>query len=196
MLIRKTSQPAPAGRTDRRQSHGFTLVEMMAVAVVIAVLAGLLIGLTHYVNLRSNILRTKAEIAALSTAIEMFRADYGTYPTSSIQRFDTNSFGVIYAQVTNSALLYSQLVANGGKRYFNPTSKQWTNTFLYTTNGLAYLTSNISFFIDPWGKPYDYFRTYPTTTAQVNQATFDLISAGPDRRFNSADDIVNWKVLQ
>ena len=206
MLIRKQPKPKPTGRSDRRQSHGFTLVEMMAVAVVIAVLAGLLIGLTHYVNLRSNILRTKSEMAALGAGIEMFRADSGTYPTSSLVRFDGTNAGYIFAQVTNAALLYTQLTGIDcltgtkiGKQYFRPSSKIWTNVYVYVvpiTGGASNYNSMISYFIDPWGKPYDYFRTYPTTTAQVNQATFDLISAGPDRRFNTVDDIVNWKVIQ
>ena len=196
MAIQNQPDLARKRRISLLRAGGFTLIELMAVAAIIGVLAGILVGATHYVNMRNNILRAKAEMSALSTSIEMFRSDYGTYPTSSLVKFDTNSFGVIYAQVTNSALLYSQLVATGGRRYFTPTSKQWTNSFLYTTNGLTYLTSNISFLVDPWGKPYNYYRTYPPTTSQVNQVTFDLISAGPDRRFNTADDIVNWKTLQ
>ena len=192
MLFRNSFQfarLARCSRPDRRPTEGSTLIEVMAVAVVIGILAGMLLSLNRYVNLRTNISRTKTEIAALGTAVEMYRMDYGTYPTSSLVRFDTNSFGVIYAQVTNSALLYAQLVANGSKRYINPTSKLWTNQFLYTTNGLSWLTNNINYFIDPWGKPYNYFSTRTPTTSQVNQASFDLFSAGPDRRFNTTDDI-------
>jgi len=209
MLIRKQPQSPQAtrsGRFHRPQIQGFTLVEMMAVAVVIAVLMGLLIGISHYVNLRCNILRTKSEMAALGTAIEMFRADYGRYPTSSLVRFDGTNAGYIFAQVTNAALLYTQLTgidcltgAKIGKQYFRATPKMWTNVYVWVvgySGGASNFNNMISYFIDPWGKPYDYYRTYPTTTAQVNQATFDLISAGPDRRFNSSDDIVNWKVLQ
>ena len=204
-LLEPSTAPGRTGR-PRPRPHGFTLIELLAVAVVIAVLAGMLLSLNHYVNLRSNTLRTKAEIAALGTAIEMFRTDNGTYPTSSLVRTDPtstnlNRYGYIFAEVTNSALLYAQLVGGTGRRYFRPSSKQWTNIYVWAdrdaiTTAYTNVTNSINYLIDPWGKPYNYFRTYPLTTAQVNQVTYDLLSAGPDRRFNSVDDIVNWKVLQ
>ena len=210
MLIRNQQQlalPASTSIHHEQRTRGFTIIEIMAVAAVIALLAGILLGLSHYVNLRSNNMRTKSEIAALSIAIEMFRADSGVYPTSSVIRIDTNLFGEIFAQVTNSALLYSQIVSSSSHRqYFKPTSKQWTNTFVwsdcactYTNNcpcGFTNVTYYIPYLIDPWGRPYNYFNPRSITTAQINRATFDLFSAGADRRFNTSDDIGNWKTLQ
>jgi general secretion pathway protein G len=41
--------------------------------------------------------------------------------------------------------------------------------------------------IDPWGNPYVYY--YPS---KRNQATYDLLSVGPDGKEGTDDDIGNW----
>ncbi len=47
--------------------------------------------------------------------------------------------------------------------------------------------SRAGFFNDPWGNPYTY-----TVPGQHNADKFDLASAGPDGRFGTKDDVVNW----
>src|SRR5947209_4294267 len=42
--------------------------------------------------------------------------------------------------------------------------------------------------LDPWGNPYLY-----VTPGKHNPDTFDLYSAGPDRKPDTADDIGNWE---
>src|SRR5271154_4550425 len=41
--------------------------------------------------------------------------------------------------------------------------------------------------IDPWGNPYIYY--YP---GKHNQSSYDLLSAGPDAKEGTDDDIGNW----
>jgi general secretion pathway protein G len=41
--------------------------------------------------------------------------------------------------------------------------------------------------LDPWGNPYIYY--YP---GKHNQGSYDLLSAGPDGKEGTDDDIVNW----
>jgi len=41
--------------------------------------------------------------------------------------------------------------------------------------------------VDPWGNPYIYY--YPS---KRNQPTYDLLSAGPDGKEGTDDDIGNW----
>ncbi len=41
--------------------------------------------------------------------------------------------------------------------------------------------------IDPWGNPYIYY--YP---GKHNQSSYDLLSAGPDAKEGTDDDVVNW----
>jgi general secretion pathway protein G len=42
--------------------------------------------------------------------------------------------------------------------------------------------------IDPWGNPYIY-----VTPGKHNPDTFDIYSAGPDRKADTADDVGNWE---
>ena len=41
--------------------------------------------------------------------------------------------------------------------------------------------------LDPWGNPYIY--NYP---GKHNQGSYDLLSAGPDGKEGTDDDVVNW----
>src|ERR1700722_10579272 len=47
-----------------------------------------------------------------------------------------------------------------------------------------YLESDVP--LDPWGHPYTY--TYP---GKINSSGYDIVSAGPDGQFGTADDIYN-----
>ncbi|MBI1784349.1 type II secretion system protein GspG [Candidatus Sumerlaeota bacterium] len=41
---------------------------------------------------------------------------------------------------------------------------------------------------DAWGKPFEYF------CPSAHDRSFDLISGGPDRKFQTEDDLHNWDV--
>jgi type II secretory pathway pseudopilin PulG len=59
----------------------FTILELLIVISVIIVLAGLILATSSYVQKKGARSRTKAEIAAISAALENYKADNGTYPT-------------------------------------------------------------------------------------------------------------------
>jgi prepilin-type N-terminal cleavage/methylation domain-containing protein len=66
--------PAPLRR------GGFTLIELLTVIGVIAILTTLTIGSIRGAKERANIARARADLAALSTALEEFKRLYGDYP--------------------------------------------------------------------------------------------------------------------
>ena len=153
-------------------------MELLAVVAVIAILAGTIFGTGKYINRKSSFSQARAEMAALALAIEGFQSDNGRYPTSSAVRISYSGL----AEITNSALLYAQLT-QGAKRYLNPRA-QWCRTYY-----------SLTYLVDPWGKAYNYFCTYPIQTTAVNNAvsncgfvtggqmnplTYDLFSYGPD----------------
>lgn len=158
-------------RLISKPKAAFTLIELLAVIMIIAFLAGLVISVATYAQRRAGIARTQAEIAELSRAIEAYRLDMGQYPTSSTER-------VLYT--VNNALLHAQLVSQPG-RYI---------TFRRDQLRITGTTTNI---IDGFGYAYNYFCTYPVTTLQMNRASFDLWSFGPDGKSNTLDDITNWR---
>ena len=61
----------------------FTLIELLTVIAIILVLAGLLLHIAGSANYKSSLARAQAEIQAISTALESYKADNGTYPRNS-----------------------------------------------------------------------------------------------------------------
>src|SRR3954466_11811924 len=58
----------------------FTLIELLVVMVIIIVLAGLILATAGYVQNKGKRSRAEAEIAAMSAALENYKADNGIYP--------------------------------------------------------------------------------------------------------------------
>jgi prepilin-type N-terminal cleavage/methylation domain-containing protein len=66
--------------TGQRRAAAFTLIELLVVMAIILVLAGLILATSGYVQKKGARSRTEAEIAALSAALESYKADNGVYP--------------------------------------------------------------------------------------------------------------------
>lgn len=66
-----------------RKVAGFTLIEILVAATIIAVLVS--IGIVSYgsINKRSRDSKRKSDVEQLRSALEMYRADNGYYPGSS-----------------------------------------------------------------------------------------------------------------
>ncbi|MFA6563915.1 MAG: prepilin-type N-terminal cleavage/methylation domain-containing protein [Verrucomicrobiia bacterium] len=75
----------------RQRSRGFTLVELMAVMVVIGIVAGITIAGAAYLHERALRMRTKATIHQICTAIDAFKADKGGYPSDFICTTDSGT---------------------------------------------------------------------------------------------------------
>jgi type II secretory pathway pseudopilin PulG len=64
----------------RSSTSAFTLIELLTVITIIIVLAGLLLATIGYVQKKGARSRAEAEIAAISAALESYKADNGIYP--------------------------------------------------------------------------------------------------------------------
>jgi len=62
---------------------GFTLIELLAVMAIIAILAGLILGVSSYAGRKAAEARAVAEMEKIKTACEEYKIDYGAYPISS-----------------------------------------------------------------------------------------------------------------
>ena len=62
------------------QKGAFTLIEMLTVMAVIAILAGLILGISGFANKKAALLRAQGEITAMAAACESYKADAGSYP--------------------------------------------------------------------------------------------------------------------
>jgi type II secretion system protein G len=114
-------------RVERRGPRAFTLIELLATIAILAILAALVLGTLGYVNKKGAESRARSEVAALASAIDSFKLDFGMYPP------DEES-------------LYEELIGEGeinkGKLYIEPTA--------------GIVDTNSKRFTDPWGGAYRY----------------------------------------
>jgi len=175
--------------SNLQSCRAFTLVELMAVAVTIGILVAVVIGTAKYANLRIGIAQAKTQLAALQMGLELYKADVGYYPASTIVRFSYSGS----AEVSNAAILYRALTQS--KRYYNARRSDIGAVGVFT------------YFKDPWGTPWHYYRPVPAQLTsflasinagnvsyyitngnyasfvvggQKNLLTYDLYSYGPD----------------
>jgi prepilin-type N-terminal cleavage/methylation domain-containing protein len=148
----------------RSTMGGFTILELLVVIAIIAILAGLILSTAGYVQRKGASSRAEAEIAALSVALENYKADNGDYPR------ETNVSGSS-APLGNNFLLTNLMPATG-KVYFE-FNKSMTNA------------GNV---VDPFGENYGY--QYPGETNRSGTSFFDLFSRCASSDTNQWK--VNW----
>ena len=129
---------------------GFTILELIIVIAIIAILAGLILSTASYIQKKGASSRAETEIAALTVALENYRADNGDYPHG------TNVNGA-NSPLSNTFLLTSLMPTNG-KVYF-AFNKSMTNA------------SNV---VDPFGENYGY--QCPGDANRSGTNFFDLFS--------------------
>jgi len=186
------------GRKDKKSetricsSAAFTLIEILIVIGIILFLAGLLLAVSGFVQEKGKRSRAEAEIAAMSAALESYKADNGIYPQST----DTNSLDPSSTNpasyVASSKYLYMQL---SGDSDDNPTTSSSSDTKNYFGSMLKpnMLTpsppgANTSI-RDPFGNSYGYSTakaSNPSGTIGYNP-TYDLWSTG-----GSITDTSKW----
>ncbi len=148
-------------------SSAFTLIELLVVIAIIAILAGLILSTAGYVQKKGATSRAEAEIAALSAALESYKADNGEYPQVPNAGTNTNHLYGVLCPPTN---------APNPKVYFE-FSKGMTNA-----SGIT----------DPFGTPYQYKVGDEATNNGTN--FFDLWSTAGSttNSANQAKWIKNW----
>jgi prepilin-type N-terminal cleavage/methylation domain-containing protein len=196
---------------------GFTLIELLVVIAIIIILAGLILTTAGYVQRKGKRARAETEIAAMSAAIESYKADNGIYPKGPTTATTVGSV-TIPASVTDSLdartsgnptsatnptygetslYLYTQLSGdNTGNR--SPTGKSY---FAFKSNQLSPSdqTQNVQYIRDPFGNSYGYStanQADPTTPKGYNP-TFDLwstngLTTSPPIAADQNQWIKNW----
>jgi len=173
------------GALHKRRYNAFTLIELIVVVGIILVLAGLVLSTVGYARKKGARARAETEIAAMSAAIENYKADNGIYPRDNAtnQYTDTldarQNFDPTQAVYNNASFyLYTQLTGdlNGnrqidagetGKNYM-----QFKPNMLLPAGGSGTVTA-IS---DPFGNSYGYSTANQSDPSKGFNPTFDLWS--------------------
>src|SRR5881396_1063309 len=69
--------------TKGRYNVAFTLIELIVVITVIVILTGLVLSTVGYAQKKGARARAETEIAAISAALESYKADNAIYPRDS-----------------------------------------------------------------------------------------------------------------
>ena len=109
--------------------HAFTILELLVVLTIIIVLAGLILATSGYVQNKGARSRTGVEIAAISAALENYKADHGMYPsnddTKALDPATTNPSDYRSA----SSYLYSQVTGDDDANPITPAPISTRNYF-------------------------------------------------------------------
>ena len=170
----------------------FSLIELMAVIVIIVILASLIVGGLGYASERQAKEKCRVQMALLSKAIEAYKLDNGIYPDTGSTSDGTGGDQILFRE------LYFNGSSDSTKRIYLPELDPVTSKQGWTTGASSAVTP----ITDPWAKPYRY-RSATTAAGVANGLTqnpdFDLWSMGKDGLTNanpqhadSLDDIRNF----
>src|SRR5256886_13402392 len=110
-MMKRTCSSFVIRHSSFRAASAFTLIELLIVMAIIIVLAGLILATSNYVQKKGYRSRAEAEIAAISAALENYKADNGVYPTNTATT-GLNPINPAADYKTASSYLYSSLTGD------------------------------------------------------------------------------------
>src|SRR5467141_1035660 len=116
------------GAWHKRRHNAFTLIELVVVFGLILVLTGLVLSTVGYVRKKGARARAETEIAAMSAALESYKADNAAYPrdASSTDLLDPTTTNVDNYK-TSCRYMYGQV---SGDRDFNGTPDTGVRSYM------------------------------------------------------------------
>lgn len=158
----------PPQRTARR---AFTLIELLAVLAIVAILTSIVLGSGRRASEAGKTARAKAELAALSAALESYKLQHGDYPRTSDNATLVQSLigklGPTGTPLAFAGRIHLEVAKFSFALASHPNVAASVDPF----------ATSAALIIDPWGQPYRY--TYKSATPWTNPS-FILYSAGPD----------------
>jgi len=176
--------------------RAFTIIELLVVISIIIILAGLILSTVGYMQKKGARSRAEAEIAAISAALESYKADNGIYPRDTIKT-DQVDPAISPIPTTATQFLYEQLSGNsatnlqpisGAKSYF-----AFKPQMLFGTKDSNGNLTSVSYIRDPFGNSYGYSTLKASGGTGGYNPTFDLWSIADDSSgTNQTKWIKNW----
>ena len=162
-----------------------TIVELLVVIMIILILAGLILSISSYVQNKGARARAETEIAAMSAALESYKADNGIYPRDNPGNQYTDNlnakadFDPTQSKYQNASLyLFFQLSGLDANQQAVANMKSY---FAFKPQMLGHPAGNtatVAFIRDPFGNSYGYSTANQGSSGAGYNPTFDLWSAG------------------
>jgi len=146
--------------------HGVTLVEILVVVAIIALLASMVISIAARINNQSKERCLECTCALLECALQEYHEYWKVFPDPNQPPY-----------LSRSAALYGQL-------HSTPSSRKILEEVSDSSIQNNPNAVDMPQIYDPWGTVLDY-RYVPGDNFP------ELVSAGPDKIFGTADDINN-----
>jgi type II secretory pathway pseudopilin PulG len=177
-------------RTSSFRAEGaVTIIELLVVIMIILILAGLILATSSYVQSKGARARAETEIAAISAALESYKADNGIYPRDNPGNKFTDTLDARInlapapspspnAYTSASFYLYSQL--SGLDQNQQPVAGM-KSYFTFRPQMLGHPAGNtttVAYIRDPFGNSYGYSTANQGSSSAGYNPTFDLWSAG------------------
>jgi general secretion pathway protein G len=180
-----------------RVEDAFTLIELLVVISIIIVLAGLVLATSGYVATKGRRSRAEAEIAAISAALESYKADNGIYPrdTTSTDKLDARVHVNSDPQTGNpeylaaSVYLFTQLSGMDVNQTPTAGAKGYFPFKAQLLGGTTNTSSKVLYVRDPFGNSYGYSTAYQNSSSTGYNPTFDLWSTAGGK---SAGEVQKW----
>ena len=165
---------------DFRHIPAFTIVEILVVLAIILILAGLVLAASNYVRNKGARSRAEAEIAAISAALENYKADNGVYPSDASVNAQT-AFNPTSYQAA-SLTLYKAISGDADNDANRIVEGKSYMTFKPSQLAPSGQNQAVTFIKDPFGNSYGYSTKNATDVAAGTippggyNPTFDLWS--------------------
>src|SRR5947207_12728995 len=140
-----------------------TMIELLVAIIIILILAGLILSISRYVQNKAPRARAETEIAAMSAALESYKADNGIYPRDNPGNQYTDNLNAkldvdpTQSKYKNASLyLFFQLSGLDANQQAVANMKSY---FAFKPQMLGHPAGNtttLAFIGDPFGKSYGY----------------------------------------
>ena len=164
---------------------------------IIIVLAGLILATANYVQKKGYRSRAEAEIAAISAALENYKADNGVYPSSTeTNALKANAAGDPTAKSYTDASLALYKLISGDADNSPDRSAESKSYFTFKPNQLSPTTQTqaVTCIRDPFGNSYGYstVKASAPSGADGYNPTYDLWSTGGTIDAASSPNQAQW----
>ena len=166
-------------RASSFRNSAVTIIELLVVIIIILILAGLILSISSYVQNKGARARAETEIAAMSAALESYKADNGIYPRVVDGSTDTLDARTSFNPSNyKDASLYLFTELSG----LNTSQQPVANKKSYFTFRAQMLGHNpgdnvtVAYIRDPFGNSYGYSTANQKDSSKGYNPTFDLWS--------------------